>query len=353
MAMFKKFNPVTMDGYDFNSGRRSKSVIRHCTLGDCSGYLDRLLHCLDVTDGPLRFNDYLIVIAVHPTNVFHCKNCQIILALKLYKYIKSRSFLTEPNGGRFDPNFGSRDAMLLSRIYVVSKLCGICFYRRISASYLLEQYQSDSTFRDSLCYFIGLAAAQCQHHYKYWDPIIRGSTKCDLSPFGMVASAFARFLYMFTMHSGKIRRRTELFARSSNIQQLAEALTAISGYFVQKNQDNQDLSISQLGLMMNAFGMTMQGDRALLDFLDKSRFLMQGFSGYKWKKVGLLRTVQCQWQGCERKNKYDESKRIEKFKKCGNCRMVRYCSVRCQKLDWNRGYHKQICFCLKLSLKHD
>ena len=32
-----------------------------------------------------------------------------------------------------------------------------------------------------------------------------------------------------------------------------------------------------------------------------------------------------------------------KFYLCSGCFMVFYCSKRCQKLDWNKGGHKQFC----------
>ena len=34
---------------------------------------------------------------------------------------------------------------------------------------------------------------------------------------------------------------------------------------------------------------------------------------------------------------------ITKHKLCGGCRLVRYCSVKCQKQDWGRGGHKENC----------
>lgn len=32
------------------------------------------------------------------------------------------------------------------------------------------------------------------------------------------------------------------------------------------------------------------------------------------------------------------------FKRCGRCRMMHYCSRRCQKIDWNRYNHRKLCF---------
>eukprot|EP01084_Bolivina_argentea_P281641 481910_1 len=40
---------------------------------------------------------------------------------------------------------------------------------------------------------------------------------------------------------------------------------------------------------------------------------------------------------------FDEQLAINKWYKCSNCRMVYYCSKHCQKLDWNKYAHKNIC----------
>ena len=32
-----------------------------------------------------------------------------------------------------------------------------------------------------------------------------------------------------------------------------------------------------------------------------------------------------------------------KMKWCKKCKIVRYCSKKCQKIDWNRNNHKQLC----------
>ena len=36
-------------------------------------------------------------------------------------------------------------------------------------------------------------------------------------------------------------------------------------------------------------------------------------------------------------------KNINQFLKCRKCRIASYCSRRCAKLDWNKGYHKIYC----------
>ena len=55
-----------------------------------------------------------------------------------------------------------------------------------------------------------------------------------------------------------------------------------------------------------------------------------------------IHPIQCQWKYCDNKYYFHEGKQT-KLKKCKRCKYSRYCSVRCQKLDWNRGLHKEIC----------
>eukprot|EP01084_Bolivina_argentea_P051391 94530_1 len=54
--------------------------------------------------------------------------------------------------------------------------------------------------------------------------------------------------------------------------------------------------------------------------------------------------VECQWRKCE-KRKVDMKQKcsVKMWKKCKGCKVVRYCSKHCQKLDWNKGSHKEVC----------
>eukprot|EP01084_Bolivina_argentea_P279955 478682_1 len=51
------------------------------------------------------------------------------------------------------------------------------------------------------------------------------------------------------------------------------------------------------------------------------------------------------WNNMECQNVYCRNKRLNtvNFKKCKSCRVVRYCSRKCQKIDWSRNKHKEIC----------
>ena len=49
-------------------------------------------------------------------------------------------------------------------------------------------------------------------------------------------------------------------------------------------------------------------------------------------------SVKCQNFACDKKRTD-----VEKFYKCKKCRVIRYCSKRCQKMDWNRDNHKRYC----------
>ena len=50
--------------------------------------------------------------------------------------------------------------------------------------------------------------------------------------------------------------------------------------------------------------------------------------------------LECQWKYCKKTKK---STKKRDWKKCKGCKMARYCCKRHQKLDWNKGKHKQIC----------
>ena len=348
MAMFGTFIPIFKDGVD-TYGRRSKdrNPLNHQTLVDCSRYLDRLLHCLDSIDSINTLNDYHIVIGMPLTHVFGCKDCQIILALKLYKYIKTRSFLKPPNGGRVAVCFGSKGAMVLSQIYVISKLLSICFYRWISASYLFEQYNSvsyhgsDGTFAEALCGFVIFAATNLMQYHEDEDWQSIDSPHGDLSPFGMAMKECSRFLYLFAMHCGKMLKPDVHLGPQMRGN---PTMTVVTNYFW-KNGDESSFDIGTREGLLECFGM----------HLDMFNVVTNGY-GFdepepicKYMFCASLRAVKCQWKRCRKRNRFDKGR--EKFKKCGNCKVVRYCSVRCQKLDWNRGSHKQICFCLSQSLQ--
>eukprot|EP01084_Bolivina_argentea_P309187 534786_1 len=50
----------------------------------------------------------------------------------------------------------------------------------------------------------------------------------------------------------------------------------------------------------------------------------------------------CQWISCHNSKQKQKRKNL-KWYKCSMCVIVYYCSKRCQKLDWNKGYHKKFC----------
>ena len=370
MAKFDTWSPSAVDGFHQMYGRiTSWHGTKHHTLNDCIHYLERLLYCLD--DPNLNLdkeadadNDFLIVIKMPPTHTYLCKNCQIVLPCKLYSYIKRREFLRPPNGGRLDPHFESKEAMLLSLIYVISKLFGVCLYRRISAHYLFEQYRSDSEFREALCAFAIFAIDKIMENHQNWIRprifpfginVIGKHLTADLSPFGMAAGAFSRFLYLFTVHSGKMRG----IKAPSNIQKRVESLEMISE-FLCKRMRRVQIYDEFSGVWMEWQLQTRRHLSQIIScFLNSVRGLQSplyrtGFhlieDPYAWKRGALLRAVTCQWKLCDKENRYHTNKDVGKFKKCGSCKSVRYCSIRCQKLDWNRGCHKQICLYLTRSM---
>eukprot|EP01083_Nonionella_stella_P058385 152910_1 len=50
----------------------------------------------------------------------------------------------------------------------------------------------------------------------------------------------------------------------------------------------------------------------------------------------------CEWLYCANTKKGQRMKN-SKWYKCAKCMIIYYCSKHCQKLDWNKGHHKQIC----------
>ena len=60
-------------------------------------------------------------------------------------------------------------------------------------------------------------------------------------------------------------------------------------------------------------------------------------------------SIKWQWKYCDNEYYMDEGM-AKKLKKCENCKYSRYCSSRCQKLDWNRGLHKLICNLMHLGV---
>ena len=50
----------------------------------------------------------------------------------------------------------------------------------------------------------------------------------------------------------------------------------------------------------------------------------------------------CMRMECKHKRGERDIDRI-KFLMCSQCKIASYCSRRCAKLDWNKGYHKVYC----------
>ena len=58
----------------------------------------------------------------------------------------------------------------------------------------------------------------------------------------------------------------------------------------------------------------------------------------RWNKMKL--EMKCLWIECDKTAK---DMKCEKLSKCKRCRVARYCSKRCPKLDWKYGDHNNIC----------
>lgn len=58
-------------------------------------------------------------------------------------------------------------------------------------------------------------------------------------------------------------------------------------------------------------------------------------------KESLRSRIVCDNRDCQRKASDDTG---TTFKRCRRCRMMHYCSKRCQKIDWNKYNHRSLCF---------
>eukprot|EP01084_Bolivina_argentea_P170657 295713_1 len=52
--------------------------------------------------------------------------------------------------------------------------------------------------------------------------------------------------------------------------------------------------------------------------------------------------VECQWRKCKKTKQDVMDKHM--WKKCKKCQVARYCSRKCQKLDWKYGIHRAVCY---------
>ena len=76
------------------------------------------------------------------------------------------------------------------------------------------------------------------------------------------------------------------------------------------------------------------------DKYQQYQYGITALANIKRSKRMKLKSIECQWRGCNQRINGDT-----KFKKCKGCKMVRYCSRKCQKLDWKLN-HKHICHLL-------
>lgn len=182
--------------------------------------------------------------------------------------------------------------------------------------------------------------------------------RADLSPFGMTAGAFSKFLHLFTVHSHKIGG----IQAPSSIRKRAQFLDKVTDFLCSRMRKGQvwDTDLCawirwqahtrwHLSQMISCFADSIHGIRSTLCRVNQS--LLE--DPCSLRQHALLRSVECQWKLCYKVNRYDKHKNIGKFKKCGSCKVARYCSSRCQKMDRNRGCHKQICLNLTRSIMDD
>eukprot|EP01084_Bolivina_argentea_P077082 139757_1 len=293
-----------------------------------------------------------------------CKNCQLVLCKSVS--VHAARYL---NSG---VPFSERTQFAkMVFVYIYGTLFSYCFSHAHTASFIL----SDKSHVITLLEFIAFGLTElCKFHRESkidekWDAII----------FKITFDAFTNCFILILKHWSKgnyllrkyIRTQDEithaLFLATSEIinhfiNQLHNCNRDI--YLLKKcNDRNENLKVidSKLILPLITFWQLLHHNKCrfgewsynsklhqylLLKHKDGLKHFININCKYtkinekklKWKYVT------CQWYKCNNsKINLIKRNKTKKWKKCSGCLLARYCSKKCQKLDWNKGFHKRLC----------
>lgn len=359
----------------------------HSKFKQCSKNVKRLLNCsligfmknTSMEEGAKYFQSDKCIFndSEFVYNRLKCKNCQILLSLKLDKWLSK--FLDSNSILHQDHTEFSR----ILFIYIISNLLKYCLSSANTASFILK---NDNYIRPLLKFILFAVHDLSGFHRKSTD-----EDEHDAILFKYAFIAFTQFLKLLINHSSKFSLKwwniindgafwqrnsigNKLFIEIKDTIQhfiyqlgnnVVKNMYLINNKNLEKNlilpliiflylfQDKYNFYIGKWMQQLSINSHNNYHQRWLLKQLQKNKNLnnqnvniiqylktIKIFSSYlmirdkklKWKYV------KCQWYKCK-KRKRDDSE----WKKCSGCRIAYYCCRKCQKLDWNRGHHKRIC----------
>ena len=276
-----------------------------------------------------------------------CKNCQIILCVYLAQFMRTYfSFLLS----EIKPFNFLKEATIFNRImmiYMVSKLLFYCFSSWHTATYFITDdrfipFKSKLTIFNFINYALGEIA---QFHYG-----MTPNDRTDAIIFRVTCQAIKDLLKVFMKLYPRLKK-TGWFGliievgKGKNLQISRDTkrgskfcINHFRKQLLKMNAKNHlwthQYVINKLIERLVIYNEIIQGnDDKVLNGKYRRYLKMR-----KKDKCMRLEAIECQWKYCKKRNRNKG-----KFRKCKGCRLCRYCSKTCQKLDWNKGCHKQIC----------
>eukprot|EP01084_Bolivina_argentea_P170494 295430_1 len=341
----------------------------HSSFKQCNNYIHNLLKCAFI-----GLQKTITQKDVHPTNIcctFHqsiffdntlkCKNCIIILSIKLSQLIVEHfGSSSKQINGTYYPNIKKfYQASIFSRmisIYVFSKLLNHSLSSFHTAGFWLsDQQYTPLRAKHALLSFINVAAAViCTFHQTMAE-----NDRGDAIIFRVVSDSFNDLLRTFLKRYNRIKHsewlngmKTTVVGMKSAEDELRYRIDKTCAYL--RGQDMKQILNEKAVTLKNVIWKYVHYDKELLFerdafyyslcfeemYLDEHESFAIFTKMAKHSKLK-LKSVECQWKPCHKKNDYKKNGR--KFKKCKGCKLVRYCGTKCQKFDWNKGYHNQMC----------
>ena len=330
----------------------------------CLNYIGNLMNCaligwikqisprLDLSPSNIHYK-FKESIFINP-NEIKCKNCKIILCIFLGHHIRKYFSRYDDNDNFKTLLQGKRSIFAkIMLIYMTSRLLKYCFSSWHTTKYFITN-DTFIPFRTKLAVlnFINFGIGTLLAFHK---PMTEND-RMDAIIFRITCESLTDLLRVYMKHYNRYKD-TEWFrglAQRNKCEihdELEHYAQILPKYFKEqrlilikrKTGDSFKNNIWTHHHVINKcikrlliFNQMIQGnDDKILNGKFAKYLKMKG----KKDKFLRLKSIECQWKYCTRKN----DNNTDKFRKCKGCRLSRYCSKKCQKLDWNKGCHKQIC----------
>ena len=338
---------------------------------NCLDYVTTLLQYCDMCRHPSKFNKIKNIWQLWPSKYDYwlrkCKHCRILFSVHLNAY-----FVELFRNGEY-PQIQYGNHVIVNWDLAFTIAVSTCFRHllrhRDCAAYWISDKFATVGAQDALVSFIAMSVQHISRGIQYTGNDHHG--KVVILEINKGAQSIHDMLWVFLKHTNKIRsyeswlKLKQWGGVRKNFNSCVNSTRKCSEKFDRKLKKGVPLNKPVISdfmfttliyneIFINLWYKDEKSDIYQQNWQEAFKWILPKYIDWKScipyvmnKRIhGLqLRSIRCQWKDCNNKYYIDnqnDGDRI-KLKKCRRCKYSRYCSSKCQKLDWNHGLHKTIC----------